>query len=213
MNRGLRPSWKTVAGWTVLFHLVALVVVVRYRVTRHLQQPWAERLEARAESDTAAPAPEPVDFEREDVDGLVAGAVEAWGQRDPAESLRALENRERELDQINPEHLERVVTRLRERVPDAEKPVSRVEISELDLNRSAPVHMRRGENEAGQTGVWIEMMDDQRRVAEIWMDESEMGVEERRALQAFELMERHPTLKGLQPVIFDILTRGMTDDE
>lgn len=203
----LRANRKAVVGWTLFFHLVLLVIVARYRLTRSLQKPWADDI-ANSVSESRERAPRPPDpelHEDENVEDMIRQAREDWDARTPEERERALESRERQLERIPPENIDRIVERI---TRSTDIPATReVPFSELDLNTSAPIHMQAETDETGQPGVWVHFQDEQGRVAKMWVDEAELSPEEIRALRAFSLMDRHPALQGLRPVLFDMLRR------
>ncbi|MCC5849690.1 MAG: hypothetical protein JJU29_16525 [Verrucomicrobia bacterium] len=210
----LRANRKAVVGWTLFFHLVLLVVVVRYRLTRFMQKPWAEDI-ARSVEESRERAPRPPDPavpEDENVSDMILQAREDWDGRTPEERERALENRERQLERISPERVDQIVDRINRSTGAPTRPTREVPLSELDLSTSVPIHMQAGNDDAGQPGVWVHFQDEQGRVAQLWVEEDQLSPEEIRALRAFSLMDRHPALQGLRPVLFDMLRRFATPE-
>lgn len=203
-------KWKTVITWTLLVHVVVLIVALHSRITRNLEDVEGSETVAVP---TPTPRPRPTrmpdeDLAGEDIEGMMAEAIQTWSEREPAQSMTALMRRSEDLNRIPPDHLEGIAEHLAKRSGVEVGEVREVPLEELDIDHAAPVNMWFGANESGRPGVWMRLRDRNDRESVFWVPEEDLSSEEIRAARAFELIGQVPGFEALRPIFFQHLLQN-----
>ncbi|GEM_PF-3553507 len=211
----LKRNWKAIIGWTLFFSVVALVAAWRYQWSLKLQDLTETAMGGGSPSQNNPPG-EPDDtastLDVDELENLMEGAMQEWARESSADRERSLASRLEELEELDPDVLDGVVTHLmkltKTQIPEPQK----VEILELDVNSSVPVNMEAASGPNGEPGIRIEMMDQEGRSSFIWVDQSEVSAEEEQALRAFTMINRVPGLEQLRPLLAPLLRSAHNAD-